>query len=85
MSQIIITVFDRRTGSSFDTEVPDDLEVDKLTDDLIQALIGADPSLYWDLELTKLGSPKLGRDLFPEKSLREEGIWNGDYLFISDR
>lgn len=84
MAQIIITVCDKRTGVTYDTEVPNDLEVDKLLDDLIQALIGANPSLGWDLNAAFLSSPKLGRKLFLRKTLREEGIWNGDYLLIGE-
>lgn len=85
MAQIIITVCDSHTGIVYDTEVPNDLETDKLLDDLTQALIGANPSLDWDLNATTLSSPKLGRQLSPQKTLREEGIWNGDYLFIEEK
>lgn len=84
MAQIIITVCDKRTGEPYDMEVPNDLEVDKLLDDLTQALMGANPSLNFILNAAFLSSPKLGRKLFPRRTLREEGIWNGDYLFIDE-
>lgn len=82
MAQIIITARDRKTGLDFDVEVPNDLEADKLLDDLIQALMGADPNLFWDLYSTRLLNPKTGREIAPDRTLREEGIWNGDYLLI---
>ena len=85
MAQIIITVRDKRTGITYDTEVPNDLEIDKLLDDLTQTLMGADPSLHWNLDNTELSSPKLGRQLSRQKTLEGEGIWNGDYLFISEK
>lgn len=68
----------------YDVEVPDNLETGKLLDDLIQALTGADPSLHWELSAAWLSSPKLERPLSPQKTLREEGIWNGEYLLIRE-
>ena len=84
MAQIIVTVVDRATGISYDMEVPNDLDADKLLDDVTQALIGADPSFDWDMGQIRWYSPKLGRYLKSKATLLEEGIWNGDYLYISE-
>lgn len=82
MAQIIITACDQRSGIAYDVEVPNDLEAEKLLDDLIQALVGTNPDLYWDLYRAQLINPKTGAPISPERTLREEGVWNGDYLFI---
>lgn len=82
---IILTVCDRNLNISYDVEVPDDLETDKLLDDLIQTLKGADPTLDWNQDAASLSSVKLGRRLSPQKTLKAEGIWNGDYLYIEEQ
>lgn len=84
MAQIIITVSDKLSGTEYDVEVPNDLECEKLLDDIIQALTGANPQLHWDLYTSVLESPKLKKALNPRKTLSEEGIWNGDFLYIME-
>lgn len=85
MKSVIITIIDRNSNRHFDVEVPDDVVVMKLTDDLIQALCGADPSLYWDIDRTVLFSKRMGRELDDSKTLFEEGVWNGDYIYILEK
>lgn len=82
MPQIIITVKDDEKNVLYDLEVPNDLEVEKLLDDIIQTLTGANPALTWNLEQVSLLSPKHNRTLQPDKTLKEECIWNGDYLHL---
>lgn len=84
MGQLIITVGDKKTEQFFDTEIPDDLEVEELAYQLAEALNGMNPQLRWNTNRLVLYSPKLGRNLKSENTLQEEGIWNGDYLYIMD-
>jgi hypothetical protein len=82
MKQCILTICDQKTKARFDVELPTDLEIEKLLDDLTQALEGYQPSLSWNLSQTALWSPRLERQLAPQATLEDEGVWNGDYLYI---
>ncbi len=81
MKEIIITVCDEKSGKQYDVEVPNDLNVENLMDDLLQAIIGYDPDLCWNLSRMQLYSPRKGRYLELSRTLYEEGIWNGDYIY----
>lgn len=83
MNQIIVTVVDLKASRQYDVEVPTDLELEKLLDDIVQTLICYEPELSYSLNRTVLYSPKKGKNLDSSKNLKEEGIWNGDYLILN--
>lgn len=83
MELIIVTMCDQKTGNFFDVEVPVKLEISKLAIDIAQTIMGHAPELSWDLSKIALFSPRLQKMLNHKNSLYDEGIWNGDYLFIT--
>lgn len=82
MDTIIVTVTDKKSSFFQDLEVPTDLTVDKLRDDIVQTLNGYRPELYLDSFSTKIFSGRLGRQLADTETLGEVGVWNGDYLML---
>ena len=83
MNQIIVTVVDLKAGRQYDVEVPLELELEKLLDDIIQTLICYEPELSYSLSRTVLYSPRKGKILDPSSCLKAEGIRNGDYLILN--
>lgn len=83
MNQIIVTVVDLKAGRQYDVEVPLELELEKLLDDIIQTLICYEPELSYSLNGTVLYSPRKGKILDPSSSLKAEGIRNGEYLILN--
>lgn len=83
MNQIIVTVVDLKAGRQYDVEVPIELELEKLLDDIVQTLICYEPELSYSLSGTVLYSPRKGKILDSFSSLKAEGIRNGDYLILN--
>lgn len=85
MERIIITLKDITCQSAFDLEVPLNLEVDKLIDDIIQTLNSSDSRHRGIYDSTRMFSPRLNRYLDRTETFETAGIWNGDYIeLISD-
>ena len=82
MERIITTVTVQNSSIPYDMEMPTDLLIEKLLDDIVQALLGQDSSLSLRLSEVELFSERLNHVLDRKKTLWEEGIWNGDYLEI---
>lgn len=82
MDPIIITVVDHFSGRDFDIEVPVDIEIFKLIDDITQTLHGYCPELWWDIADVTLYSRRQRHRLDVNKTLHEEKVWNGDYIDI---
>ena len=82
---IIVTICDIRTERMFDLEVPIKLEIDKLLVDVIQTIMGYAPELSWNPENTAFFSSRKGKMLEESQTLYDEGIWNGDYLFLTNK
>lgn len=74
MEQIIITVYDRRSGGKQDIEVLTNVPADQLLDDIMQALSGYKLSLYWNLSQIVLYSHRL-----TENWLKGERCWTPVY------
>ena len=84
MDQLMVTLCDKRTGKQYDIEVPAELDVGRLLDDIAQALQGFDPSVYWNLSDMWMRSVRMQMYLHRDRSLYEQGVWNGDYLEVGD-
>lgn len=83
MKQLIVTVVDKKMGRAYDVQVPAELEIDKLLDDIVQTVIGCEPELSYSLGETVLYSPRKGCVLEASSNLKREGIRNGDYLILN--
>ncbi len=84
MDRIIITVKEQRSRAEFDLEVPTNIEMDKLLDDIIQTMLGAQPNLSIDVNRSELVTVN-GRVLAGSKTLADEEIKNGAILHIVTR
>lgn len=66
----------------YDLELPTNITIDKLKDDIVEALNGYNPDLYLRTATTELFCNRLGRQLTSNETLIEAGVWNGDYITI---
>jgi hypothetical protein len=85
MKNIIVTVVKDRGDECYDIEVPVDLTVDKLTDDMVQTLNGYNPSLYLQEHDMELICDRTGQKLERDKTLEQSGVRNGDYIVMKRR
>ncbi len=81
MDRIIITVKEQQSRMEFDLEVPTNVVIEQLFDDIIQTILGAQPTLSIEESRSKLVTVN-GRELGEMKTLDEEGIKNGAVLHI---
>jgi uncharacterized ubiquitin-like protein YukD len=83
MNLIIITVTDDKQSFFYDLEVPCDLAVEKLIQDIVETLNGLNPMLM----MSHIGSTLVCRRnhmrLLPNKTLNDSCVRNGDYVIIS--
>ena len=78
MKHLIVTVEEPYLNESYDLEVPQDLAVVQLTEDILETLKGYRPDrICRDAERTVLKVPRLERVLGPNETLYEAGVWNG--------
>lgn len=82
MEHIIVTATNIRKSFLYDLDVPTNLTVDKLKDDIVEALNGYDPNLFLRTATTELFCNRLGRQLTAEETLESAGVWNGDYITL---
>ncbi len=82
MNSIIVTLTDKNRSFLYDLEVPSELEVDKLKDDIVEALNGYNPSLFLKTAGVELLCNRSGRQLLSEDTLESAGVWNGDYITV---
>ena len=82
MENIIITVTNLTKSYFYDLEVPTNITIDKLKDDIVEALNGYNPDLFLKTATTELFCNRLGRQIQPEVTLENAGVWNGDYITI---
>jgi uncharacterized ubiquitin-like protein YukD len=85
MKNIIVTVTNDQGNYYYDIEVPVDLTVDKLTDDMVQTLNGYNPSLYLKEHDMELICDRTGHKLEQDKTLEQLGVRNGDYIVMKRR
>lgn len=83
MKQLIVTVLDLKARRQYDVQVPAELELEKLLDDIVQTVISYEPELSYSLGETVLYSPRKGCVLEASSNLKREGIRNGDYLILN--
>lgn len=82
MDCIIVTVTDMNRRFLYDLELPVGITIDKLKDDMVEALNGYNPELFLRTMSTQLYSNKLGRNLTSCETLESAGICNGEYITI---
>ena len=82
MDHIIVTVCDEVSESKFDIDVPINIAIGDLLIDITQTLEGYEPDLHFDLTKCLLYSPRFDSVLDSKRTLKQECIWNGDYLCI---
>lgn len=82
MENIIITVTNISKVYLYDIEVPTNITIDKLKDDIVEALNGYNPDLFLRTATTELFCNRIGRQLKAEETLENAGVWNGDYITI---
>lgn len=85
MDNVLITLTNTNQSFSFDIEIPVNINVGKLKEDLYEALNVYDPNLYIRPPVTfELYCSRLGECLDKEHTLREEGVWNGDIIVMTE-
>lgn len=84
MKKIIVTVTNNDKRFNYDVELPTNLEISKLTDDLIQTLHGANPEIWFNANSTKIFDMRLMRNLDFSETLETAGVWNGDILILKE-
>lgn len=82
MESIIVTVTNIAKAYLYDLEVPTNISIDKLKDDIVEALNGYNPNLFLRTATTELFFNRIGRQLNADETLESAGVWNGDYITI---
>lgn len=82
MDNIIVTITDRNKSFFYDIELPVDLEITKLKDDIVEALNGYNPELFLNNATISLFCNRTGKKLEADETLTKAGVWNGDYITI---
>ena len=85
MGQIIVSVRDGADGVLRDLELPDDVKIRDLLDDIIQTLNGCDQKLRPGANETNLYDLRMRKNLFRDGTAESEGVWNGDILELRER
>lgn len=84
-TEIIITVKDKRKTFAYDVEVPTNISTQRAARDITHVLEAAlgrqwiSPKCVYGLK-----NERTGAVLAPEKSLYENGVWQGDVLTFMD-
>ena len=81
-SEIIITINDERGDIKYDLEVPTDVTVEKLVEDIKEVLCSYDRNLIYAQQYSRLYSERLQTDLPNKDTLGHIGIWTGDILML---
>lgn len=82
MESIIVTVTNIAKAYLYDLEVPANITIDKLKDDIVETLNGYNPDLFLRTATTELFCNRIGRRLNADETLESAGVWNGDYVTI---
>lgn len=85
MGQLIVSVRDGRNRESRDLEIPDDVKIGELLDDIIQTLNGCDQNTRPGANETDLFDVRLNQMLYRGGTAESEGVWNGDILELRTR
>lgn len=82
MKNIIVTITNEQSTYSYDIEIPIDLEIEKLLDDIVQTLNGYNPALFLNVFSVILYSRREKKFLSAKDTIRQAEIKNGDYIEI---
>lgn len=82
MENIIVTATNISKSFLYDLELPATVTVDKLKDDIVDALNGYNPDLFLNTASTALFCNRIGRQLNNDETLESAGVWNGDYITL---
>ena len=80
--KIIVTVTDQYGSFCEDLELPTNLPMVKLKDDIVQTINGYCPELNLPLYGVRVFSNRRNIILNDAETLAKSGIWNGDYLTL---
>ncbi len=83
MGNIIVTVTDSARRFLYDIEVPVDVPVEHLREDIAQTINGYRPDLFMSA-FTQLFSNRLKRLLNDSETLASAGVLNGDYITLRE-
>lgn len=84
MGKIMVTV-ELKKQMRLDLELPLDVEISQLLDDITQTIMAYWSNLYLLPEQMKLYDVRMKRYLAPEGTLDSERVWNGDVLRLTQR
>jgi len=82
--RIIVTVYSEETQKNYDMEIPVVCEAGRLTEDIADTISGIEERTYNRMGRLSLWDDRLKKMLAPEKSLKEQGVRNGDYLYLTE-
>lgn len=83
METIIVTVTNYKKSFFYDIEIPRAISVQKLKEDLSEALNSYHPELYLKTATAiDLFCNRLNRVLRTDETIESAGVWNGDYITI---
>ncbi|MBE6572789.1 MAG: hypothetical protein E7652_00170 [Ruminococcaceae bacterium] len=85
MKSIIVTLTDERRSFSYDLELRCDRKIEKLKLDIAEVLCGCNPDLYIETSKMALFVPRKQRLIGDKETLEEAGVWNGDYIHITEK
>ena len=84
MENIIVTATNISKSFLYDLELPTTVTIDKLKDDIVEALNGYNPDLFLNTDSTVLFCNRIGRQLSNDETLESAGVWNGDYITLME-
>lgn len=82
MENIIVTVTDEAGHFSYDLEVSTKLEINKLLNDIVEALNGYNPELFLNALRYEVVCIRTNHIIGSGETLEDAGIWNGDILVL---
>lgn len=84
MGNIIITVTNQSKSYFYDIEIPVELSIRNLKDDIVEALNGYNPNLFLKAATVSLFCNRTGHTLTDDETMETAGVWNGDYITIKE-
>lgn len=85
MDAIIVTVTDEKGSFFLDMELPVEQSVESLTTDIVSTLNAYDHTFQIPEKGTYIFSNRTRRVLENEETLKNAGVWNGDFITLVSR
>lgn len=82
MKKIIVTITNTTKTFFYDIEVPTDVPVQLLKKDILDTLEGYDSKLFFSDIFVGLFLNRLNKQLYPNETLADAGVWTGDYITL---